>query len=243
MTPFSWEACVCRMLFRARPREVARFLFVAILLALGSVSSSAQGAQGPTQSPAQMSRGTAEFRQAAGENPLAIARQYYRTGRLDDALAEYNKALQADPKSALAYAGMVDIYLAKKRPTEAYDTAAKAAALEPSSDRVRVALGEVYFRQGKMTEAEKEFSDLIRAGTTEPRAFLGLSRIYRTAAFYEHAKLIIDRAYQLDPGDPDILRERSGYLSVAERIKALQLSLSMATFGDPDESSSCGRLC
>ena len=224
-----------------------------VLLALGGSPSQAQS---PAKDPTALAPTESTARVVTyGQTPLELARQYYRSGRLDDAIAEYNKVIQADPDSALAYAGMVDVYLKQKKAKEAYDAAEKAAALAPTNDRVKVALGEVYFRQGKMADAEKLFTELIKAGTTEPRADLGLARVYRAEALYEHAKLAIDRAYELDPGDPDILKERAAYLSVAEQIKALRLFLAGGDDGEEqrrlrtalltlqDQSERSGRSC
>jgi tetratricopeptide (TPR) repeat protein len=178
----------------------------------------------------------------ASESPLNMAEQLYRTGRLDDAAAGYSKILEADPKSAAAYAGLVRVYLKQKKLAEAYNAADKAIQLAPTLEAARVARAEADFRQGKVVEAEKEFSDLIRAGARDPRAHLGLSRVYRAASFHEHAKLAIDRAYQLDPNDPDIVRERIDYLGPKERLKALQLYLSGTTNDGPEELRDLGQL-
>src|SRR5262249_57059775 len=97
-----------------------------------------------------------------------------------------------------------------------------------------VAMGEVYFRQGKLVDAENQFGALIRQGTKEARAYLGLSRGYEAASYHKQAKLMIDRAHTLDPGDPDIRRAWIGTLGSQERLKALQDYLSSETNDDAE---------
>jgi predicted Zn-dependent protease len=58
---------------------------------------------------------------------------------------------------------------------------AKAVALSPTYPAVRTALGEAYFLQGKIAEAQKEFLALVRDGSSYARAYLGMARISRAA--------------------------------------------------------------
>ena len=53
---------------------------------------------------------------------------------------------------------------------------------------VRVALGEVYFRQGKISEAEREWVNAINSGHLAPRAYLGLVRVDKAMSLYKKAK-------------------------------------------------------
>lgn len=91
---------------------------------------------------------------------------------------------------------------------------------------VRVALGEVYFRQGKIPEAEREWVNVINSGHAEARAYLGLVRVDKAMSLYKKAKDKIDKAHQLDPNDPDIQRYWIDTLSRNERIKNLEDYLS-----------------
>jgi tetratricopeptide (TPR) repeat protein len=207
------------------------FILCAILLAGGGAPVRAQSATTITQPGEDRAASPAP----PAQEPLTIAEQFYRAGKLDAAVDKYNEIVKSDPKSALGYAGLVRVYLKQKKPAEAYGAADKAVELAPTLDAVRVARAEAYFRQGRIAEAEKEFTALIKAGTKEPRAYLGLSRVYKAASYYHHAQLAIDHAYELDPKDPDISRERIGYLSPAERLKALQAYLSADTDDDSEE--------
>jgi tetratricopeptide (TPR) repeat protein len=166
---------------------------------------------------------------------LSTAEQLYRTGKLNEAAQAYQAIIQAEGKSPLAYVGLVRVYLKQKKPAEAYAALAKAVEFAPAGEATHVAAGEVYFRQGKMREAENEFTALVRQNTKEARAYLGLSRIYRAASYYKHAKMMIDKAYELDAADPDIRKAWMTTLTLQERLKALQQYLGSQTNDDDEQ--------
>jgi tetratricopeptide (TPR) repeat protein len=166
--------------------------------------------------------------------PLAAAQKLYRTGKFDEAIAAYQAVVPAGGSEAAAgYAGLAQVYLRRKNPADAYAAAMKAVALTPDRAPAIVALGEVYFRQGKIGEAEAAFLKPLIACNLDARAYLGLNRIYRATLNWKRAKTDIDQAYKLDPGDPDIRRAYLATLTGQERIKALQSYLA----GDTDDDS------
>src|SRR5262249_23759807 len=98
-----------------------------------------------------------------GQNPPAApdallqAREAFRAGKFDTALEKYRSALQQSPNAVDGYAGLARTYLKMENVPLALETANKALGVAPSSPRAHAAMGEVYFRQAKMVEAEKEF--------------------------------------------------------------------------------------
>jgi tetratricopeptide (TPR) repeat protein/predicted aspartyl protease len=165
--------------------------------------------------------------------PMAAALKLYRTGKFDDAIAAYNAILPAGgSEAAAAYAGLARVYLGQNNATEAYVAAQKAVALTPDRAPAIVALGEVYFRQGKLNEAQTAFSRPLRACDLDARAFLGRYWLYKVSLNLKLAKTNIDQAYKLDPDDPDIERAYLGTLRGKERIAALQGYLASSTDDD-----------
>jgi len=171
-------------------------------------------------------------------SPLAKAWELYRTGKLEAAEESYRAILQDDPRSAPAYAGLARIYLKQRRIADASSAAAKAVELAPRMSVGHVAMGEVYYRQGRIAEAEKEFLAEANRGTREARAYLGLARLYAAMSFFERAKKMTDRAYQLDPKDPDIRNRWLDTVSIKERIQAVQAYLKDETSTDSEERRS-----
>ena len=166
-------------------------------------------------------------------NLLGEARSLYRKGDFDGALAKYQEFLKAHPQSPDAYAGEVRVYLKQKN----VDLAAQAAEqglAQSISARLHAARGEVWFRQGKIPEAEKEWADVVNSGYPEAHAFLGLARVRNALAMYKTAKKMIDRAHELDPDDPDIEDEWLDTLSRSERVHYLETTLAGDNNWDAD---------
>jgi Tfp pilus assembly protein PilF len=79
-------------------------------------------------------------------SPLGQAMDLFRKGDFDAAIKKYHEIIDNKPQSPDAYAGLVRCYLKQKNVKQANDTVTKALALSDAWP-VRVALGEVYFRQ------------------------------------------------------------------------------------------------
>jgi tetratricopeptide (TPR) repeat protein len=158
-----------------------------------------------------------------------------RTGKFDAAVQAYNLIIATESHPSMAYAGLARAYLKLKKIDQASAAAIKAVELSPDLADAHVALGEVYFRQGKLAEAENEFITIAKTGAPNARAYLGVAQISEMTSLHKQAKQMIERAYSLDPDDPDIQRERLPFLGLPERISALQQYLSIQTDDLPRE--------
>jgi predicted aspartyl protease len=164
---------------------------------------------------------------------LSHAEQMYRIGNLDSAAQEY-QALSSGADAAFAYVGLARVDLKQKHPADAYVAITKAIGLAPHAADVQVALGEVYYRQGKIPEAEVQFVNVINSGANNARAYLGLARVSNAASLYRRGKQMIDKAHSLDPSDPEIIRYWMETLPIADRIKAIQDYLAQGTIDDAE---------
>lgn len=166
--------------------------------------------------------------------PLTLQAQallFYRTGKFDAAIDAYTKLASADPGAA--YAGLTRVYLQQKRTADAYAAVNKAMELAPKAPDVHVALAEVYYRQGKIIEADRELVTVVNSGARTARAYLDLARIAETASYYARAKTMIETAHRLDPDDPDVRREWLTTLPREQRAKELQDYL----YGETDDDA------
>jgi tetratricopeptide (TPR) repeat protein len=137
--------------------------------------------------------------------PLDEAQQLYRMGEFDRSINRYKKIISdGDSDAAAAYAGLARVYLKLKKPEDAFTAAKKAVELDLSLATAHSALGEVYLRQGLLYDAQQEFLIPFKMNQLDARAYLGLSRLYRATFNFKKAKVTIDKAYALDPADPDI---------------------------------------
>jgi tetratricopeptide (TPR) repeat protein len=159
------------------------------------------------------------------------ANAFYRTRNFDSARQKYQQLIQENPKLPGAYAGLTRVYLKQKNVPLAFETISKGLQIADSPS-VRVALGEVYFRQGKIAEAEHEWVDVINSGYRDARAYLGIARVSYAISMHKRAKAMVYQAHELDPTDSDVQRYWIATLKTADRIKFLRDYLSRASSDD-----------
>ena len=170
----------------------------------------------------------------AQSNPLSEARILYRKGDFDGAITKYQEFLKDHPRSPDAFAGIARANLKQKDVDHAAEIVDQGLKVT-DAPRLHVARGEVWFRQGKLAEAEKEWVDVVNSGYPEARAYLGLARMRNALAMYKSAKTMIDKARQLDPDDPDIEEEWVDTLSRSERVQYLETTLAGDNNWDADQ--------
>ena len=209
-----------------------RFLFHGLILGSlvccgWSEHSNAQqpgGAKAPSSIPSPADSST---------NLLAEANDLLRTGKFEPAIQQYLIILHATPNVPGASIGLTRAYLKVGKVTEAYDAVSKGLQIVDVPSE-HVALGEVYFRQGKIADAEKEWVKVINSGHADARAYLGLARVREAISLHKQAKVMIDKAHELDPNDPDVQRFWVETLSLTARIENLEGYLSKKNDEDED---------
>ena len=115
------------------------------------------------------------------DTSLAAAREYFRKGSFDQAIAKYKEALQAGRQPAEAYAGIVRSYLKQEKLQEAAETLEKGLQAQPADSSLKEAQAELLFRQGKIPDTERK--DLGPGGQCRrgsgPSLFVVSSNFYR----------------------------------------------------------------
>jgi predicted Zn-dependent protease len=157
---------------------MSRLLCCAMIFLPGTLHAQApaSGAQASPPPAATAAVSATDAKTSEPAKPLEAAAQLYRAGKLTEAEAAYKAILQSEPQSADAYAGLARLNLRQRRLPEAKAALAKAVELGSKSNAVRVAQGEVHFRQGRILEAQDDFTPLVKANAPEPRAYLGFGQ-------------------------------------------------------------------
>ena len=169
-------------------------------------------------------------------SPLTDARVLYQKGDYDGALKIYQQIIAEKSQSPDAYAGVIRTYLKMKDVQQASETAAKALTAADSVP-VHVALGEVYFRQGRIGDAEAEWVKVVNSGRQDAHAYLGLARVRWAISMYKSGWHMIEMAHGIDPSDAEIRHAWMHKLSTKERIQFLKDYLAGDNNGDEEARS------
>ena len=157
-------------------------------------------------------------------NPDRIgeAKSLYQSGKYGEAIDICRSVLAQNAASMPAYSCLVTSLLKRDEVTEAEQAARRALELAPQSPIPHDLLGEVYYRQGKLTEAQTEYKNALALGGALARAWWGLGRIAAASSMHKTAAKLYESAFQLDPKDPDIFRSYSSVFGKKENIEALE---------------------
>jgi len=184
--------------------------------------------------PSVFAQTTAQTSAAAGAQPPRRADSYYHfslarlrdaEGRFTEAIDEYKKALDLDPRNSNLYSQMAQSYLKNSRVGEAVTAASKAVEINPDNIDAHMLLSQVYWQalissKGKPSDAQinsaiHEYEEIIRIDPTDPQAFILLGQLYQAINQPSKAEEIYKKHLTADPGSEE------GVLALAElHVKA-----------------------
>lgn len=113
-----------------------------------------------------------------------MAQALFLKGDFEGAIAQFQVYVREHPQLPDGYTGIVRAYLKEKKVDDAARAAEEGLAHSDCA-RTRTARAEVWFRQGKIAEAEREWVNVVNSGYPEARAFLGLARVRHAVAMYK----------------------------------------------------------
>lgn len=137
-------------------------------------------------------------------------------------------------RNSHAYAWLARTYLHLHRISEAEQAATKATDADKESANAQAALAEVYFRQGKLAQAEEIALGQLKKQNTTPRTYLVLANVHRATANYKSARALVGIAYKSDPKDPDISESWSRSLTREEQLEESKKRLTGGKYEDDE---------
>ena len=158
--------------------------------------------------------------------PFGQAMELYREHELPKAAAKFKDATELSSSDAAALAWLARLQLMLWDPGGAAVSADKAIRLDRNLPTAQSAMAEVFYRQGKLAEAQEIFRAIVLADKPDARAYLGLAKIHWATGNYKSAKQVIDHAHNLDPKDPEIFWRWYATLGVPEQRTALLEALA-----------------
>jgi eukaryotic-like serine/threonine-protein kinase len=137
---------------------------------------------------------------------LGYLQRYDKPGNLDSAITELNDAVKADPRFAVAYAGLADAYRMRygqdpnqKWIEEAAANASRAAQIDSQVPAVYVALARTHAVQAKYDLALQEFQQALQLDPHSADALEGLAGTYERMGRIADAESTLKKAAAMRP--------------------------------------------
>ena len=162
------------------------------------------------------------------------AESAYANGDYPGAENLYTQQLAQHPDDAAAGAALVHLLLIEGKVSQAATQAAALVAKSPSSASALTAQAEVEYRLGQPALASKDTDKALAADACYAPAHLVHSRLLRIQSMYASERAEIQRAYDIDPNNPDIQRAYQGIVSPANEIQGVADSLKTMKNLDAD---------
>ncbi len=144
------------------------------------------------------------------------------SGKTDEAIADYTKALQIDPQYEPAYNNRGLIYYKQGKFDEALADFTKIIEIDPQYTDPYNNRGLVYYRQGKFDEALADFTKTIEIDPNYTFAYENRGLVYADQNKLDEAIAEYTQAIQIDPGYVDAYNDRGrAYYRQGQYDKAL----------------------
>jgi tetratricopeptide (TPR) repeat protein len=138
------------------------------------------------------------YREALRAKPNAVGIHYAlgsvlgRTGKFDEAAAEFNKELQSTPNDYLSLWKLGEVTL-RSSPQAALTLLERAISLAPDLAQARLAFGRALARLGETAKAVEQFQRVVKLAPEEDSVHYHLWRAYRLMGRGEEAQAELSR--------------------------------------------------
>lgn len=119
------------------------------------------------------------------------------------AVKEFRRAIglsSFSDNAAKAYDFMARAYLMNGNTDAAIKTYKEAIRIYPTRDTFRVSLGDIYYKQGLLPEAEAEYTAAIKLNSNSPDSRYALGQVYLNSEKYSEAEAEFKKVISLSPG-------------------------------------------
>ena len=160
---------------------------------------------------------------AVADRPATPADTAYTDARYADAEGLYRQALALHPQDAELSAALVRTLLHEGKVAQA---STQANAMPAAGAPALTMLAEVQLRQGQPWLALQTLDEATAADPCYARAHLIRSRVLRIDSMYASERAEIQRAYDIDPADPDIQHAWLSIVSPAHDVEGTAKALA-----------------
>ncbi len=136
---------------------------------------------------------------ALGEGAICLGYVYNETGKHEQAVSEFQRALGIDPTSDDAYRGLGFAYEHLGKTADAEQTFRRAITVRPQYWAGHNWLGTFLFRQGRFQEASSMFQQVTALAPDSFRGYQNLGGAYTALGRFDLAVPALERSVQLRP--------------------------------------------
>ena len=172
------------------------------------------------------------------EDMVNRAKAYLELGRIDDARADYDQAINAYPDFALAYVGRGTTWLQSGDPARALEDLNRAIELDSSLASAYSNRGNVYSMLNQHQDSLADYTRAIELDPAFATAWVNRGALLRWLGDDERAQSDLDRAIELDPSIGVPYRERGRIHLRRGRLQEALADFSQAIELLPEEAES-----
>mgnify|MGYP001300888446 CR=1 FL=1 len=134
---------------------------------------------------------------------------YDRIGFYDQAIIEYNRAIQINPNNAHAYVNLGVTYAMKRDQAKSITNYNQAIQINPNNAHAYHMRGLYYKKVGSITQAINDLNRSLQIDQTDARAFLSLGSFYDEIKDFKQALDNYKQALEIDPANGNIYYYRA----------------------------------
>jgi len=162
---------------------------------------------------------------------------FEEAGRIEDAIAEHEKALELDPDLSLAHANLIILYGRTNQPQKAEEHFRAAVRIDPNHADSYYNYGVLLLKEGKNAEAEEMFRKAVEANPFHSQAYHNLGFVREKQGRLDEALEFYLKAVERQPNYPlahfSIGRILTNQRKYDEAINHFLLSLSPESDATP----------
>jgi uncharacterized protein (TIGR02466 family) len=173
------------------------------------------------------------LRPAAFQQPIDLAREALREGRLDEAESRIRAVLTERPghPDALHLLGIIALHCGRGRP--AADLLARAVEIDPGDADIHSDLGNALHACGELDDALRAFSTATRLAPQVARLHFNLGNALNMKKRPEAALTAYGKALEIEPGNPVFHNNLGNTLQELQRLDHAAQALERAVALDP----------
>ncbi len=134
-----------------------------------------------------------------------------KSGKMDDAIAYYEKAFEAMPINSDIAFTIYRYYKQKGQAEKAFKVLEKPLELEPNNQNLLLVLGDIYRESGLFDKAKEKYESLLKINPSNVKAIVGIGMIYLQQNNDNAAYEKFQEAMMIEPDNPILLNAMGTY--------------------------------